>query len=452
MAYFNRAPDKKGLDFWEDKAQKALSRGDDLSNVLKELSKGFAQHPTFTSTYDGMSNREFVEAIYKNTLGKAGDEEGIGFWTDYLDGGKSRSDMVSDFVELSLTSELTAESFPNLTPQQLAVAQERQNLITNKVNVALSFTSLLGVRTNVEDEEEPESDPAYLASIKILSEIGEDDRSVSDTIGFLDSIKNNDAIDRINNPIPSPTPTITPTPTPTMTPTPTPSLTPTPTPTVTPTPTPTLTPMPTPTPTTFNYKNTFINEVNCNQIIDNEFILICYDYRLKSAKSVAYHLDGDLMNNPNIEERPSFYVEKSIDKQYRVSTTDYTNSGYDRGHLAPDAAFDWSDESLHAVYTLANIIPQAPQVNRNMWSQVEKYSRDKAVELGEIEVINVVKYGKEYKRIGKNQMAVSLGYYKVLYNKEEEYKECFYYSNNLNITSRDDNISKHIVDCDTVSY
>ena len=201
-----------------------------------------------------------------------------------------------------------------------------------------------------------------------------------------------------------------------------------------------------------DYKSRFINRSNCNQIIDNEFIHICYDHKLKAAKSVAYHLDGDLMNSPNIDERPSFYVEKSIDKQYRVSTTDYTNSNYDRGHLAPDAAFDWSDESLNAVYTLANIIPQAPQVNRNMWSQIEKYSRDKAIELGEIEVINVVKYGKQSKRIGKNKMAVSRGFYKVLYNSDERYEECFYYANKLNLTSRDDVISKHRIGCNEVGY
>ena len=200
------------------------------------------------------------------------------------------------------------------------------------------------------------------------------------------------------------------------------------------------------------YKSSFINSANCNQIIDNEFITICYDYRLKAAKSVAYHLDGDLVNNPNIDKRPSFYSEKSIEKKYRVSNTDYINSGYDRGHLAPDAAFDWSDESLNAVYTFANIIPQAPQVNRNMWSQVEKYSRDKAVELGEIDVINVVKYGKQSKRIGKNRMAVSRGFYKVLYNHNENYEECFYYANKLNLTSRDDYVSKHSVSCDTVGY
>ena len=201
-----------------------------------------------------------------------------------------------------------------------------------------------------------------------------------------------------------------------------------------------------------DYRSRFINEGNCSQILDNEFIHICYDYKLKAAKSVAYHLDGDLMNDPNIDERPSFYVEKSIEKRYRVSATDYTNSNYDKGHLAPDAAFDWSDESLKAVYTLANIIPQAPQVNRNMWSQVEKYARDRAVELGEIEVINVVKYGKQSKRIGKNRMAVSRGFYKVLYNYDEQYEECFYYANKLNLTSRDDNISKHRVGCVEVGY
>ena len=201
-----------------------------------------------------------------------------------------------------------------------------------------------------------------------------------------------------------------------------------------------------------DYQSKFINEANCNQIIDNEFIHICYDYKLKATKSVAYRLEGDLMNDPNIDKRPSFYVEKSIDKKYRISSTDYINSGYDKGHLAPDAAFDWSDESLNAVYTLANIIPQAPQVNRNMWSKVEKFARDKAVELGELDVINVVKYGQRSKRIGKNRMAVSRGFYKVLYNDKQNYKECFYYANKLNLSSRNDELSKHDVNCNEVSY
>jgi len=199
-----------------------------------------------------------------------------------------------------------------------------------------------------------------------------------------------------------------------------------------------------------DYKTKFINENSCNQIIDKEFLEICYDYSLKVAKSVAYTLEGDLVNELNIQERPSFYQEESIDKQYRAKSSDYSYSGYDRGHLAPDASFDWSQESLDATYSLANIIPQVPEVNRHMWVKVEAYARDKAIDLGEIIVVNVVKYNSPNIRIGEDNIAVSIGYYKILFNTNESYKECFYYANDINASSRDDNISKHKVDCHSI--
>jgi len=200
-----------------------------------------------------------------------------------------------------------------------------------------------------------------------------------------------------------------------------------------------------------SYKEKFINEDNCNQIIDNEFIVMCYDYKKKAVKAVSYTLFGDLVNEGNIDKRPSFYVEKKLKSQYRISSSDYTNSGYDRGHMAPDAAFDWSQESLDAVYTLANIIPQAPQVNRRSWAKLERYVRDKAEVLGEVSVVNVVKYGERSSRMGKNRMAISRGYYKILYNEEENYEECFFYSNKLGVSTDGDKVEMHRVSCSTVS-
>jgi len=79
---------------------------------------------------------------------------------------------------------------------------ERQDLISNKVEVALSFTNLLGTHTNVANSNAPEDDPAYKASIKIFEDITIDKSTVSDTIDFLNSIKDDsDPIDKINNPI-----------------------------------------------------------------------------------------------------------------------------------------------------------------------------------------------------------------------------------------------------------
>ena len=195
----------------------------------------------------------------------------------------------------------------------------------------------------------------------------------------------------------------------------------------------------------------FINDKECNQTVDKIFFKICYDYNLKTAKAVGYTLDGSLVNENNIEKRPSFKVERAISRKYRASTKDYVKSGYDRGHLANDASFDWSEDSLNATYSLANIIPQARKVNRYTWTKVERYARYVAVKLGYVNVINVVEYSDNPQRIGKHKIAVPKGFYKVIYNKDEDFERCFYYKNDNNINTKEDKLKQHLVDCKVVS-
>lgn len=103
----------------------------------------------------------------------------------------------------------------------------------------------------------------------------------------------------------------------------------------------------------------FINKKNCNQIIDKSVYSICYDYHLKGAKFVGYTLDGNLVNKINIKKRGKFYTESNLPIQYRSNSNDYKNSGYDRGHLANDADFDYDEKIMRKTYSMANIIPQA---------------------------------------------------------------------------------------------
>jgi len=203
---------------------------------------------------------------------------------------------------------------------------------------------------------------------------------------------------------------------------------------------------------TIGIKSQFMNDNLCDTIIDKVFLEVCYDYDLKVAKSVAYTLNGDLVNELNIQDRPSFYEEPSLDNAVRASVSDYSGSGYDRGHMAPDASFDWSQESLDATYSLANIIPQIPEVNRDMWVKVEEYARDKAVELGSVNILNIVQYNTTPPRIGTGNIAVSKGFYKVLYNEDDDYEECYYYVNEPNANSQNDTLSAHEVDCSSVTY
>jgi len=191
----------------------------------------------------------------------------------------------------------------------------------------------------------------------------------------------------------------------------------------------------------------FINNRNCDQIIDKGSLKICYDYNLKAARYVSYTLKGDLVNAVNIKKRPRFYEEKRIPKKYRATHSDYTHSGYDRGHIKSDADCDSSSKSLKKCYSLANIIPQAPAVNRRTWIKAEKYERLIATKLGSVTVINGVTYPSQPKRIGRNGIAVSSGFWKIIYNDQQDFKRCFYYKNDLDAKSKGDKLRNHLVDC-----
>lgn len=194
--------------------------------------------------------------------------------------------------------------------------------------------------------------------------------------------------------------------------------------------------------------NDFINNRYCDQILDKGFYKICYDYRAKGAKYVAYTLDGSKVNVGNIKKRPRFYPDKAIPVKYRTTSSDFTKNEFhaDRGHLAPDASFDWSKQSLKSVYSMANIIPQYRSINRRTWIKAEKYERKVASKLGSVTVINGVVYDDYSKRMRKSGIAYPVAYWKMLYDNNG-FERCFYYKNDNKVIIKGDKLRDHVVDC-----
>jgi endonuclease G len=75
---------------------------------------------------------------------------------------------------------------------------------------------------------------------------------------------------------------------------------------------------------------------------------------------------------------------------------DYTNSGYDRGHMAPNADFNDTYENALMTFFIANIWPQTPQVNRIEWLKTESKTRALASEYLTVKVIITVDEFSEY--------------------------------------------------------
>ena len=191
----------------------------------------------------------------------------------------------------------------------------------------------------------------------------------------------------------------------------------------------------------------FINKDKCDQIIDKQVFTICYDYEMKGPKYVAYTLERDKVNVGNVKKRPRFYTESTIPAKYRSKTNDYTKTGYDRGHLANDASFDHDEKVVVKTYTMANIIPQAPEVNRKTWTKAEQRERDMAGKYKTINVLNGIVYSNNPNRIGKNQIAVPTAFWKAIYSNQNNFEECYLYENDLDAKVKGDKLQNHKIDC-----
>lgn len=60
----------------------------------------------------------------------------------------------------------------------------------------------------------------------------------------------------------------------------------------------------------------------------------------------------------------------------RATHSDYTKSGYDRGHMCPAADRKNSASRYMATFTMSNVVPMWPSVNRESWKAIEVATRN----------------------------------------------------------------------------
>lgn len=58
---------------------------------------------------------------------------------------------------------------------------------------------------------------------------------------------------------------------------------------------------------------------------------------------------------------------------YHPRHDDYTNSGYDRGHMVRSEERTRTEEDNKATFYMSNILPQRPDLNRGVWLDFERY-------------------------------------------------------------------------------
>ena len=109
-----------------------------------------------------------------------------------------------------------------------------------------------------------------------------------------------------------------------------------------------------------------------------ENFVAAYNSATRNPSWVAeLYTKDSLIAHPGVSrEGVEFKEEDSLPTSFRARLSSYVGSGYDRGHMAPAAAHRSSKAGLAATFSLSNVAPQHPSLNREYWARIEKWARE----------------------------------------------------------------------------
>ena len=111
-----------------------------------------------------------------------------------------------------------------------------------------------------------------------------------------------------------------------------------------------------------------------NYLLVNNFMAISYNRDRAIPNWVAWRVSRADMGD--VDRVDSFRPDDRLPKGWvRVTPSDYTGSGYDRGHISPNADRNSSPEGMASTFLMTNMTPQTPDLNRGPWEKLEAYLR-----------------------------------------------------------------------------
>lgn len=152
--------------------------------------------------------------------------------------------------------------------------------------------------------------------------------------------------------------------------------------------------------------------------LDNRGYVVGYSESKKNPLWVSYRVFD--VPELNSGKRPSGF---RVDSRTRseVRSDDYKNSGYDRGHMAPNYAIAtrYGADAQRETFLMSNVIPQKPNINRGMWKDLEmtvakRYGRY----FSEVWVITGPVFEEPIEKLDSG-IPIPSGYYKIISDERD---------------------------------
>ncbi|MEA2041236.1 MAG: DNA/RNA non-specific endonuclease [Bacteroidota bacterium] len=158
-------------------------------------------------------------------------------------------------------------------------------------------------------------------------------------------------------------------------------------------------------------------EAGSNEIISHAAYTLSYSENHEQAEWVAYELTSNEAVS-DLFDRTDDFREDPLVSTGSAALSDYSGSGFDRGHLCPAGDNKWSEEAMSESFFMSNMSPQEPQFNRQRWRYLEAQVRAWAEEFDGLYVVTAGVLKGDLNTIGDNQVAIPEYYYKVIIDRE----------------------------------
>jgi endonuclease G len=120
-----------------------------------------------------------------------------------------------------------------------------------------------------------------------------------------------------------------------------------------------------------------VSDVNqpTNYLMEKPQFALSYHRDRGGPNWVSWHLDTSWTTGSGTRQ-DDFRADTTLPAGwYQVQGTDYSGSGFDRGHMTPSADRLRTNADNSATFLMTNIIPQTPDNNQGPWNFMEQYLR-----------------------------------------------------------------------------
>lgn len=159
--------------------------------------------------------------------------------------------------------------------------------------------------------------------------------------------------------------------------------------------------------------------VPAQDVVVHKYYSLSYNEQKEQANWVYYTLTEAMILKGGEARSNSFKMDKLV-ATGSAKSSDYTKSGYDRGHLCPAADMGFEKVAMEESFFMSNISPQVPEFNRGIWKELESRVREWAKQEHEIIVVTGPVFKNEMGFIGKENVSVPGYFFKIIFDNTDQ--------------------------------